>query len=123
MDRSKSALADECVHSATELVVSEQDIAAEIALRREFFLSRLEGRIDERDLRDLTEMTTNDGAAVYRCTDCGLLVRADPSRTPIRFACDEYDERTLRMLHELHVATFAAKTNIRELLGRGSCVL
>jgi hypothetical protein len=123
MDRSRSALAIECGHGATELIATPEDVAAEIALRREFFLSRLEGRIDERDLRDLTEMTTNDAATIARCVDCDILVRADPIRTAVRFACDEYDERTLRMLHELHVATFTAKTNIRELLPAGSRVL
>jgi SAM-dependent methyltransferase len=123
MDRSKFALATECAHGATELVATPEDVATEIALRREFFLPRLEGRIDERDLRDLTEMTTNNAVAIALCVDCDILVRADPIRTAVRFACDEYDERTLRMLHELHVATFTAKTNIRELLPRGSRVL
>jgi Methyltransferase domain len=123
MDRSRSALATECSHKATELVATPEDVAKEIALRREFFLPRLEGRVDERDLRDLTEMTTNDPAAIGRCVDCGILVRADAVRTAIRFACDEYDERTLRTLHELHVATFTAKTNIRDLLPAGSQVL
>lgn len=123
MDRSKSALAAECTHEATELVATPDDVATEIALRREFFLPRLEGRIDERDLRDLTEMTTNDAVAIALCVDCEILVRADPIRTGVRFACDEYDERTLRMLHELHVATFTARTTIHELLPRGSRVL
>lgn len=123
MGRSKSAPAVDCRHEATELLVTEEDVAGEITLRREFFLSRLQGPLDERDLRDLTEMTTNDGAPIDRCRDCGLLVRADSKRTPVRFACDEYDERTLRMLHELHVATFTAKTNIRALLPPGSRVL
>src|SRR5712691_10512316 len=98
MGRSKSAPAIECGHGATELIAAPDDVAKEIALRREFFLSRLEGRIDERDLRDLTEMTTNNAAAIYRCVDCDILVRADPVRTAVRFACDEYDEPTLRML-------------------------
>ena len=120
--RSKSAPAAECGHSAAVLIASAGDVAREIELRRNFFLSRLDGPVDERDLRDLTEMTTNEGEAIYRC-DCDVLVRVDPMRTPQRFAADEYDERTLHKLHELHVATFVAKTWIRDLLPRGSRVL
>jgi len=105
------------------VIADEEDVAAEIALRREFFLPRLEGEIDPRDLRDLTEMTTNDPAPVYACGACEVLVRDDDVRTPVRFACDEYEERTLRDLHELHVATFVAKTRIRDLLPSGSHVL
>jgi hypothetical protein len=123
MGKSKSAPAIECGHGATELIATAEDVAKEIALRREFFLPRLEGRIDERDLRDLTEMTTSNAAAIYRCADCDILIRADPVRTAIRFACDEYDERTLRMLHDLHVATFTTKSTIHGLLPPGSNVL
>ena len=123
MDRSKSAVASECAHDATELVASCEEVAQEITLRREFFLSRLDGPVDERDLRDLTEMTTNDGAAIWRCAACDILVREDPNRTPTRFACDEYDDRSLRTLHDLHVTTFAAKENIRALLPAGARVL
>jgi ubiquinone/menaquinone biosynthesis C-methylase UbiE len=121
--RSRSALATECAHETTELIASAQNVAREIELRRDFFLSRLEGTVDERDLRDLTEMTTNEGARIDRCAGCGVLVRADPIRTPKRFACDEYDARTLRMLHELHVETFVNKPDIHDLLPEGSRVL
>jgi hypothetical protein len=127
---SKSALASDrgvqceiCDGLATDLIASERDVAREIDLRRSFFLSRLNGPVDERDLRDLTEMTTNDGEAIYRCAKCDVLVRSDPNRTPTRFACDEYDERTLRTLHDVHVKTFVAKEHIRALLPRGSRVL
>ncbi len=112
-----------CGEPCGDGIASEEDVAAEIALRREFFLTRLEGTVDERDLRDLTEMTTNDAAAIHECGACGVLVRADPKRTPARFACDQYDDRTLRMLHELHVATFVGKREIRDLLPPGSRVL
>ncbi len=123
MARSKSALATECSHATREVVVSSEDVAHEIDLRREFFLSRLDGPVDQRDLRDLTEMTTRDPATIYRCAACDVLVRADSARIAARFASDEYDERTLRMLHDLHVATFASRTAIRELLPRASSVL
>jgi hypothetical protein len=123
MVRSKFALATECGHTTTEVVVSSEDIAREIELRREFFLSRLNGPVDVRDLRDLTEMTTSDPATIYRCAACDVLVRADSARIAARFAGDEYDERTLRMLHDLHVATFIGKNEIRELLPPGSRVL
>jgi SAM-dependent methyltransferase len=112
-----------CGEACGRVIASAEDVAAENALRREFFLTRLEGPIDESDLRDLTEMTTNDAAAIHECGACGVLVRADPKRTPRRFACDEYDEHTLRKLHALHVATFVGKTGIRDLLPRGSRVL
>lgn len=127
MDRSRSAAVSNvcplCGNPCRDVVATEAEVAEEIALRREFFLSRLEGTIDPRDLRDLTEMTTNDAAPVYACRECEILVRGDAIRTPVRFACDEYDERTLLTLHELHVATFSAKANIRGLLPRGSRVL
>ena len=123
MGRSKSAPAIECAHETTELIASAQNVAREIELRREFFLSRLDGPVDERDLRDLTEMTTNEGARIDRCAGCGVLVRDDRVRTPKRFACDEYDAHTLRKLHELHVETFVNKTDVRDLLPSGSRVL
>jgi SAM-dependent methyltransferase len=124
MATSKSALATDpvCGASCSEIVASEGDVAAEIELRRSFFLSRLTGSVDARDLRDLTEMTTNDAAAIYDCA-CGVLVRDDPKRTPARFARDEYDEHTLRRLYALHVETFVAKESIRSLLPSGSRVL
>ncbi len=116
MATSKSAPATDpvCGASCSEIVASGDDVAAEIELRRSFFLSRLTGSVDARDLRDLTEMTTNDAAAIYDCA-CGVLVRDDPKRTPARFARDEYDVHTLRRLYELHVATFVAKTSIRDV--------
>ncbi len=126
MDRSKSAAAPDCPlcgQPCRDVLAGEEDVAAEIALRREFFLSRLEGEVDPRDLRDLTEMTTNEGEPVYECAGCEVLVRGDDVRTPVRFARDEYDERSLADLHALHVATFTAKSAIRDLLPRGSRVL
>lgn len=126
MGESRSADGNNCPLCGAvcgEVVASAEDVGAEIALRRDFFRSRLEGDIDPRDLRDLTEMTTNNAAPVYACSACEMLVRGDPIRTPVRFACDEYDERTLRTLHDVHVATFVAKERIRELLPRGSRVL
>ncbi len=126
MDTSKSADGSNCPvcgAPCSAVVAGAEDVAREIALRRQFFLSRLEGDVDPRDLRDLTEMTTNNPAAVFGCSECEMLLRGDPIRTPVRFACDEYEERTLRDLHELHVATYAAKTAIRDLLPAGSVVL
>jgi SAM-dependent methyltransferase len=122
-DRAERTACPICGQACGGLIASAEDVAAEIALRREFFLTRLEGPIDERELRDLTEMTTNDAAAIHLCGACGVLVRADPKRTPRRFACDEYDEHTLHKLHELHVATFVGKSGIRDLLPAGSRVL
>lgn len=123
MARSKSALATECPHDQREVVASPEDVAREIELRRAFFLSRLEGPLDECDLRDLTEMTTNDPAAIDGCERCDVLVRSDSKRTATRFARDHYEQRTLRSLHDLHVATFTARPWIRELLPPGSRVL
>ncbi|HKB81328.1 MAG TPA: class I SAM-dependent methyltransferase [Thermoanaerobaculia bacterium] len=102
-------------------VATAEEVADEIELRRRFFLARLRGPVDGEELRDLTEMTTNEPAAI-RYRD-GVLVRDDPIRTPVRFAQDHYDERTLRRLHALHVEFFAAKTNIRDALPSGSRVL
>src|SRR5438309_761450 len=123
MVKSKSALATECAHDSREIVASADDVGAEIDLRRQFFLARIEGALDACDLRDLTEMTTNGPAAIHRCIECDLLIRDDSSRIAANFAYDHYQERTLRSLHDLHVDTFSRKTHIRELLPRGSCVL
>jgi SAM-dependent methyltransferase len=123
MARSKFALATECPHERTEVIASSEDVAREIDLRREFFLSRLDGPVDQCHLRDLTEMTTNDPAPIYRCENCDVLVRSDSKRTATRFARDHYEEQTLRMLHDLHVTTFTSKTWIPDLLPRGSRVL
>lgn len=109
-------------HSARTLLVSAQDVATEIELRREFFESRLQGPIDPDDLRDLTEMTIDDAAPIFRC-ECGVLLRDDHIRTPARFAGDHYGPRSLSGLHALHTDVFLKKTAIRDLAPAGSRVL
>ena len=110
-----------CDHTSIEPLASRDDIAREMELRREFFLSRLDGS-SVGTLRDIVDMTIDAEAPIYLCA-CGVLVRPDPMRTPARFAADEYDLQTLEMLHALHVSTFASKTAFRDLLPSGARVL
>lgn len=120
---SRSAVCPLCGNAASAEVASSDRIAAEIAIRRDFFCTRLRGPVDVDDLRDVVEMTDDGVASIVRCGRCDVLVRRE-SGDPVRlFATDHYSDATLRELHSVHEEFFRAKSWARDLLPEHAAVL
>lgn len=123
MERSRYGLVTErtavcplCGEAPSEEVASSEQIAEEIAIRRDFFLERLRGRIDVDELRDVAEMTDDGVASIARCLRCDVLVRRESGDPVTLFATDHYSDAILRELHDVHERFFRAKSWVRDLL-------
>src|SRR2546423_3012281 len=101
-----------CGREPQDLLVSASAIAEEMALRRKFFASRIDGWVEPAQQKDRVDVAQHEPAEVRVCRGCGILVRQ-------RGDGGRFDS----VPYAPHVMEQVVFTNIREVRARDALVL
>lgn len=112
-----------CEQPTASILLSREEIAAELDARDRFFARRLRRPFTRNQLRDVTHVALGTPAAILRCARCGVLVR-DAAPGEEVFRDDHYDIDVLEALHETHTLAFRRKEiDYRSLLPADALVI
>src|SRR5256885_17242403 len=98
-----------CGFDAFDLVASRGRIAAELAMRKQFFAARIEGPAEGPDMKDRTDVVHATVEEIHICRECGLLLRDDDGRG---FASDSYAPFVMERMLRSHIDAFRRKERI-----------
>jgi SAM-dependent methyltransferase len=107
-----------CQGSQFRLAVRLEEIQREIELRESFVRSRLEGKPSLPEAKDLLDFMHGDPAALFECSTCGLLTRAESeSLNASTYEEDVNDPVLMRSVYPRYLAFFRKKERaLRDLL-------
>jgi SAM-dependent methyltransferase len=111
-----------CGATELELLASAERIAAELALREQFFERRIDGHIEPAEMKDRTDVVRGGGRAEIRiCRRDGVLLRIDDAPP---FASDPYAGYVMEKMLRSYIDAFRRKeAHYRPLLPAGARVL
>jgi SAM-dependent methyltransferase len=111
-----------CGVAPQEVLVPAAAVAEEIALRRQFFASRIDGYVEPAQQKDRVDVAQNEAADVRVCRACGILVRERGDGA--RFASDPYAPHVMEQLLRTYIDEFRAREAVvRPLLPAGARVV
>ncbi len=111
-----------CGRDPQDVVVSASAIAEEMALRRKFFASRIDGWVEPAQQKDRVDVAQHEPAEVRVCRDCGILVRQRGDGE--RFESDPYAPHVMEQMLRTYIDEFRAReARIRPLLRGTPAVL
>ena len=96
-----------CGVAPPEVLVPAAAVAEEIALRRKFFASRIDGYVEPAQQKDRVDVAQNEPAEVRVCRACGILVRGRGDDA--RFESDPYAPHVLEQLLRTYIDEFRAR--------------
>ncbi len=104
------------------MLVSAAAIAEEIALRRAFFASRIDGYVEPAQQKDRVDIAQSEPAEVRVCRGCAVLVRGRGDSE--RFEHDPYAPHVMEQMLRTYIDEFRAReARIRPLLRDGAKVV
>src|SRR5947207_9726725 len=111
-----------CGREPQDLLVSADAIAEEMALRRKFFASRIDGWVEPAQQKDRVDVAQHEPAEVRVCRGCGILVRQRGDSE--RFESDPYAPHVMEQMLRTYIDEFRAReARIRPLLPGTPAVL
>lgn len=111
-----------CGVAPPEILVPAAAVAEEIALRRRFFASRIDGYVEPAQQKDRVDVAQNEPADVRICRACGILVRGRGDDE--RFESDPYAPHVMEQLLRTYIDEFRAREAwVRPLLPAQARVL
>ena len=111
-----------CGREPRDVLVSAMAIAEEIALRRAFFASRIDGYVEPAQQKDRVDVAQSEPAEVRVCRDCAVLVRGRGDSE--RFEHDPYAPHVMEQMLRTYIDEFRARqARIRPLLREHAKVL
>src|ERR1043165_2104478 len=96
-----------CGVAPQEALVPAAAVAEEIALRRQFFASRIDGYVEPAQQKDRVDVAQNEAADVRVCRACGILVRERGDGA--RFASDPYAPHVMEQLLRTYIDELRAR--------------
>ena len=93
---------------------SRERIADELRLRHDFFASRIDGAMDENEMKDRFDVLHKTPSAIRICPACNVLVREDDCR---EFESDPYPPYVMERMLRAQIDAYRAKEHwLRPLL-------
>lgn len=114
-----------CASERFQKILPAGRIHREALYRERFVLERFNRKPKRQELKDLTEFTHDEDAALLACSDCGVFVRDELiQEAATKYEEDTYDEAHIDLLLPRYVQAFRDKKEpYRKLLAPGSKVL
>ena len=109
-----------CGSRELDLLVSCDDVAAEVRARRAFFAARIDGYVEPAQRKDRLDVAQAEPASIRICTPCGILVRGGSSAD---FVSDPYAPYVMEQMLRTYIDAYRHRQSwIRPLLPDGARV-
>lgn len=103
-----------CGATELDLLVSCDDVAAEVDARRTFFAARIDGYIEPAQRKDRLDVAQAEPASIRICTPCGILVRGGSNAD---FASDPYAPYVMEQMLRTYIDAYRHRESwVRPLL-------
>lgn len=96
-----------CGRGELEVLVTREQVAEEMELRRDFFAARMDGALDGAEQKDRADVAHSSGAAILICRACELLVRREDDSPD--FEQDAYAPFTMERMLRAHIEAYRRK--------------